>query len=300
MLFVCSKCDHAVKQKKSAIWHYLRVHVEVNLVPFSCSLCGYRAMKYSQLKNHIKGYQNHWMRKLTCLEMKDEEFFQRSLNPYHVVLGRDVLVRGGSEEQTMEEEVRRIAAEEEEEEKENREPAEQRGVEEEKENKGCSEETVEEVAEESGEKGQDLLERAITLCDINEEVEFSPDYEEEEEEEEEIVTEEKEEEIIMVKKVEEKCVQTEMVWEDVERKRRMENRGFGDYIERLEKKLREKDREIERLREQLKRERDSRQEFGVDGSYGMDEFEEMWASRGSPEKKRMKSVVFRPERSRRY
>ena len=80
----------------------------------------------------------------------------------------------------------------------------------------------------------------------------------------------------------------------------MENRGFGDYRERLEKKLREKDREIERLREQLKRERDSRQEFGVDGSYGMDEFEEMWARRGSPEKKRMKSVVFRPERSRRY
>ena len=161
-------------------------------------------------------------------------------------------------------------------------------------------ETEEEVAEESGEKGQDLLERAITLCDINEEVEFSPDYEEEEEEEEEIVTEEKEEEIVMAKKVEEKCVQTEMVWEDVERKRRMENRGFGDYIERLEKKLREKDREIERLREQLKRERDSRQEFGVDGSYGMDEFEEMWARRGSPEKKKMKSVVFRPERSRRY
>ena len=135
-------------------------------------------MKYSQLKNHIKGYQNHWMRKLTCPEMKDEEFFQRSLNPYHVVLGRDVVVRGGSEEQTMEEEVRMIVAEEQEEEKENRKPAEQRGVEEEKENKGCSEETVEEVAEESGEKGQDLFEQAITLCDINEEVEFSPDYEE--------------------------------------------------------------------------------------------------------------------------
>ena len=40
-------------------------------------------------------------------------------------------------------------------------------------------------------------------------------------------------------------VQTEVIWEEWERKK-MENKAFGDYIGRLEKRLKEKDREIER------------------------------------------------------
>ena len=49
-------------------------------------------MRLTQLQHHVKGYRNLLVRKMTCPVTKDESFFQRSKNPYKVIIGRDVLV----------------------------------------------------------------------------------------------------------------------------------------------------------------------------------------------------------------
>ena len=87
-MYYCSKCDHEAKNKRSAIWHYLRLHTPKERVPFSCSLCGYVAMTRKQLESHIKGYQTHIMRRMTVLAtIPDNQFFQMALHPYSVTVG---------------------------------------------------------------------------------------------------------------------------------------------------------------------------------------------------------------------
>ena len=279
MLFLCSHCDHTAKVKKNAIWHFIRMHIPVEQVPFSCSLCGYRAKKLQQLQNHVKGYSTHYMRKLTCPDMRDEAFFMQSKNPYRVNIGQDIVMQIEEKQSVVEVE-------------KNEETVQEEKREEEK-----------DVRDEECVQKKDLLQKALDICDINEESMFVPDYQEEEElEAEKVVVVQRTEGSMQTEEVEtkEESMQTDVMWEEWERKKKMENKAFGEYIGRLEKRLKEKDIEIERLREELRREKRKRtEEYGVDESYGLDEFEEMWRRRKeSPERKKIRSVVCRPDRRR--
>ena len=283
-MYYCSKCDHEAKNKRSAIWHYLRLHTPKERVPFSCSLCGYVAMTRKQLESHIKGYQNHIMRRMTVLAtIPDNQFFQMALHPYTVTVGSnntDILTkkmtkmavsveRNTIDEKKVEENVQETEKRVDEEKMEKVQENVDEKIDEEKMEMDEVEEKIENKVEEKTEKKED-----VDRCGVTEETLFVPDYED------------------SASLMNDVCMQTE------EMPVFQENRSLGDYIVRLEEKLKRKDREIENLKTQLVDERRKSRDvyYGADGRYGLREFEEMYeeeSRRMSPRKKKLKSVIVR-------
>ena len=82
-IFECRRCSYR-GGKRSAMWHVIRTHVDLERVPYHCSLCEYRAPRLRQLRNHVSGYQPHQRRKVTCPSITDESFLVVATNPYIV------------------------------------------------------------------------------------------------------------------------------------------------------------------------------------------------------------------------
>ena len=151
----CNLCEY-VGNKRSAIWHVIKEHAESEEVPFSCSLCKFRAPSMKKLKSHVKGYKPHLLLKEGMVQ-EDEDYFRISNRPKCVTWGT-----GGKEDLTI---ILKCV-------KEEKITVQEQKVEVKKQSECVREERVEE--------------RAMDVCD--DESKFIPDYEECEEDEEEKVT----------------------------------------------------------------------------------------------------------------
>ena len=76
LIYSCRKCPFNGK-KTSALSHFIKLHVEEDGVPYVCRLCGYRALKFSDLKKHVGGFKPHQQRKaaLDNSNVADNQFF---------------------------------------------------------------------------------------------------------------------------------------------------------------------------------------------------------------------------------
>ena len=77
-------CAFTTTSQKTAIWHVLCNHAPEDQVPFYCSLCGFKTQKKKLLYKHVSTYKPHVEMKTEYPNIMDELFFHITENPYFV------------------------------------------------------------------------------------------------------------------------------------------------------------------------------------------------------------------------
>lgn len=89
-VYRCTKCTYR-SEKLTTVFHILKVHLELEDVPASCSLCGYRCFSSRQLEAHVRTYRRHsTLRERRRETRPDAVFFTYRPNARGVINGVDM------------------------------------------------------------------------------------------------------------------------------------------------------------------------------------------------------------------
>lgn len=75
--FQCAQCREILRNKKSAINHYVYNHVHKENTKYSCTLCGYHTSSKNRFFRHPKGFKNRIVQRSKLPNpVPDESFFR--------------------------------------------------------------------------------------------------------------------------------------------------------------------------------------------------------------------------------
>ena len=85
--YKCMVCGE-VGTQRGMVWHFIRRHAPLEQVPFSCSLCGYRACRLGHLKKQFSTFADH-KKAAEGISVSDDECIQKAEVPYRVRWAED-------------------------------------------------------------------------------------------------------------------------------------------------------------------------------------------------------------------
>ena len=80
--YKCRVCGEGGTQR-GMVCHFIRRHAPLEQVPFSCSLCGYRACRLGHLKKHFSIFADH-KKAAEGICVSDDKCIQKAGVPYRV------------------------------------------------------------------------------------------------------------------------------------------------------------------------------------------------------------------------